>query len=295
MSPAVSVVIPTYNRRQFIGEAVASVLQQGFDDIEIIVVDDGSTDDTAEVLASFGAAIRSIYQENKGVSAARNRGVMESRGTFLAFLDSDDLWTAGKLDAQIGHMSDGRLSFAGVEWFVDGLQQRVSPASLGVRWPQIDRVGRVIDPVLDVAEGRYLHLGTLLCRRADFLVVGLFDETLSMGEDEDWFSRASLQMRFHYTPEPLLQRRFHPAQTGTESEASLRSLIRVFGQMKERTELVHPRAHAAAKQRLAAKWSHLANVLNQSGRRSEASEAARTAFLLNPLNIGRLAKAVSYR
>jgi hypothetical protein len=153
----------------------------------------------------------------------------------------------------------------------------------------------VIDPILDVAEGRYLHLGTLLCRRADFLAVGLFDETLSMGEDEDWFSRASLQMRFHYIPEPLLLRRFHAAQTGTESEASLRSLIRVFGQMKQRTELVHPRAHAAARQRLAAKWSHLANVLNQSGRRSEASEAARTAFLLNPLNIGRLAKAMSYR
>jgi glycosyltransferase involved in cell wall biosynthesis len=287
--PLISVIVPTYNRQHLIANAVASILRQDAGNIELIVVDDGSTDDTAAVLEPQMYAIRYIRQQNRGVSAARNRGVKESRGEHLAFLDSDDEWAPGKLKPQLDKVSEGTLSFEGVRWFTDG--EEVSPESLGVKWPRADAAGFVTDPVHDVSQGRYFHLGTLLCRKTDFLQVGLFDETLPMGEDEDWFSRASFRMRFHYLPQPMLLRRLHGSQTDSESEASLRSLISVLGKIVKRTEGVHPRAHAAANRRLAAKWSHLANNLAREGRRAEARAATRTAYKLEPLNFKRLVKA----
>jgi glycosyltransferase involved in cell wall biosynthesis len=294
--PLISVIIPTYNRRDFITKAIDSIFAQGAWNTEIIVIDDGSSDDTANLLEPYKHAIHYIYQENRGVSAARNRGVAESRGEYLAFLDSDDEWVPSKLEAQFDLVSEGVLSFGGVEWFVDGQEDRsVSTQTLGVKWPRYDASGYIIDPVLDVAEARYLTLGTLLCTRSTFLSVGPFDESLCAGEDEDWFSRASLKLRFRYAPGTFLRIRFHPHQTSLESERSLRSLICVFARMKTRTEGVHPRAHAIANKRLAAKWSHLANRLKMDQRWKEAGDAARTAYLFNPFNLKRLVKAVSYR
>jgi glycosyltransferase involved in cell wall biosynthesis len=289
----ISVIIPTYNRDNFIVDAIKSVLIQGVDHMEIIVVDDGSTDCTQDVLKPYMNAIRYICQDNRGVSAARNCGVRESHGELLAFLDSDDLWLPGKLKAQIYKVScDDVLSFEGVEWFVDREEDRPFLKECeNVEWPRHNPDGYVEDPVLDVAEGRYLHLGTLLCRKSAFLKVGFFDENLCLGEDEDWFSRASLMMRFHYIPDPFLKRRFHPNQTGVEREECLRSLVRVFGSIKARTRGVHPKAYAVANRRLAAKWSHLANNLAYHGRYLEASRAAWTAFTFEPLRIQRMMKA----
>jgi glycosyltransferase involved in cell wall biosynthesis len=290
----ITVIIPTFNRRKFIVEAVTSVLDQNIDDLEIIVVDDGSTDGTQDVLKPYMNVIRYIYQENRGVSAARNRGVRESSGELLAFLDSDDLWSPGKLNAQINRvLGDDILSFQEVEWFVDHEEDReFLNQCKSVTWPRCDTSGYVLDPVLDVAAGRYFHLGTLLCRKSAFLEVGFFDENLCFGEDEDWFSRASMKMRFHYISEPFLKRRFHVNQTGAEREECLQSLITVFSNIKVRTEEFHPKAHAIANRRLAAKWSHLANILADQERYLEASRAAGTAFVLEPFDIRRLMKSV---
>jgi glycosyltransferase involved in cell wall biosynthesis len=292
----ISVIIPTFNRRAFIVDAVESVLAQDIGDLEIIVVDDGSTDETHDALKPYMniKAIRYIRQDNQGVSAARNRGVRESHGELLAFLDSDDLWSAGKLKTQIDKVRiEEVLSFEGVEWFVDNEEDSdYLNESERVIWPRCDTSGYVVDPVLDVAEGRYLHLGTLLCKKSTFLEVGFFDEGLCMGEDEDWFSRASLKMRFHYISEPLLKRRFHRSQTAPEREECIRSLITVFGNIKTRTKGIHPKAHAIANKRLASKWSHLANRLVDRGSRLEAIRAAWTAFILEPFNIKRLMKLV---
>jgi glycosyltransferase involved in cell wall biosynthesis len=289
----ISVIIPTYNRGNYIVDTVTSVLNQNVDDVGIIVVDDGSTDDTRNVLEPYMGNIRYIYQENRGVSAARNRGVKESQGELIAFLDSDDVWSPGKLNAQIDKVcSEDILSFEGVAWFVDREKdQDLLGACRDVKWPRCDHNGYIIDPVLDVAEGRYLHLGTLLCRKSAFLKVGFFDESLCMGEDEDWFSRASLMMRFHYIPDTFMRRRFHANQTGAEREACLQSLIHVFSNIKVRTRDVHPKAYAVANRRLADKWSHLANFLANQGRRLNAIRAAWTAFSLEPFQMQRLIKA----
>ncbi|MBV6496243.1 MAG: putative glycosyltransferase EpsE [Pyrinomonadaceae bacterium] len=101
MNDLISVIIPNYNYARYLPEAIESVLAQTHKNVEVIVVDDGSTDDSKEVLASFGDRIRTIFQQNQGVSAARNRGVAESNGDFLAFLDADDAFLPSKLEKQL--------------------------------------------------------------------------------------------------------------------------------------------------------------------------------------------------
>src|SRR3989304_10037880 len=106
MPPTVSVIIPTYNRWPMIGEAVESVLAQSFQGFELIVVDDGSSDGSAENMKGLGRDIRIIVQSRCGVSAARNYGASVARGRYLAFLDSDDLWLAEKLAVQTPFMME---------------------------------------------------------------------------------------------------------------------------------------------------------------------------------------------
>ena len=103
----VSVIIPTYNRLSMLKEAVDSVLAQDFEDLELIIVDDGSTDGTSEEIRTYGGRVKLIQQpQNRGVSAARNRGILQARGKYIAFLDSDDLWVKDKLKAQLAFLNN---------------------------------------------------------------------------------------------------------------------------------------------------------------------------------------------
>jgi len=100
--PLVSVIIPTFNRARLVTEAVASVLEQGVEQVEVIVIDDGSTDDTRAVLAGYDSRLVYAYQPNRGTAAARNHGIAMANGAFVSFLDSDDLWLPGKLATELG-------------------------------------------------------------------------------------------------------------------------------------------------------------------------------------------------
>ena len=99
--PKVSVIIPTYQYDSFIGEAIDSVLAQTYKDYELIVVDDGSIDRTREIISKYGSNINYIYQENKGLAAARNTGIRATKGEYLSFLDADDAWLPNKLEVEV--------------------------------------------------------------------------------------------------------------------------------------------------------------------------------------------------
>lgn len=197
MGRGVSVVIPTYNLARFLPEAVASARAQGWPDLEIIVVDDGSTDNTPEVLESLSAegSLRWFRQENAGASAARNRGIREARKSWVAFLDADDFWLAGKLAAQFEALegkpsaafsyTDERLRFE------DGTEaDRASRATAAPLLPQM-------------LVGNIFATPTTLVRRECFDTVGLFDTRLRTGEDWDMWMRLAAHFESVRVARPL--------------------------------------------------------------------------------------------
>jgi GT2 family glycosyltransferase len=173
--PLVSVIVPMRNGASFLPQAVASIQAQNYPALEIIVVDDGSTDDIAEVLARLPATIRYLRQEPSGPSAARNRGIREANGEFIAFLDVDDLWPPDSLHLMVEAM----IANPGLD-VVQGYAQimRQMPET-----GQYEFIGCPLEVYLD-------YLGGGLYRRSAFDKVGLLDESLSYCEDLDWFYRA---------------------------------------------------------------------------------------------------------
>lgn len=198
--PLVSVIIPTYNRWPWVGEAIESVLGQTFTDFELIVVDDGSTDETAERLYRYGTVVQVIDQSNHGVSAARNRGVQASRGKYLAFLDSDDLWLAGKLQAQTEFMERHRqypICQTDEIWLRRGV--RVNPKNIH-RKPSGDIFRASLDRCL-------VSPSAVMLTRKLFDCIGGFDESLAVCEDYDLWLRIAVEHEVGFVPEPLIVKR----------------------------------------------------------------------------------------
>ena len=184
----VSVVIPTYNYAHFLIGAVESALAQTYPDREVIVVDDGSTDDTRDRLAPFDGRIRYIHQENRGLSAARNAGIRAARGPLIAFLDSDDLWHPEKLAVQARYIE----RHPGVALLAsDHLDMHTSEIDR-VDWPRVDGTRAIAAHAVSFDElvvGSRFGACGVVARRWCFDEVGLFDETLRSAEDVDMWIR----------------------------------------------------------------------------------------------------------
>lgn len=191
----VTVVIPTYNRARFVTRAVESVLAQTYADYEIIVVDDGSTDDTKEALRPYEGCIRSIYQENAGVSAARNTGISAALGEWIAFLDSDDEWLPEKLAVQmdcvsmhpeiVAHVTNAKIILSEGEPPLDLFTVQGRPG-YGLVEPVIER------PLADLLT-RQFFTPSLLVRRQTVLDLGGFDVTMPIYEDSDLMRRLAME------------------------------------------------------------------------------------------------------
>jgi glycosyltransferase involved in cell wall biosynthesis len=175
-APIVSVVVPALNAARFLAEALASIVRQRYEPLEIVVIDDGSSDGTAEVARTFHGRPVVIEQPNRGPAAARNRGIAAAKGELIAFLDADDLWPDGKLALQVPRLTEDAL--------LDVILGRIRYVALddrtleGIRF---DEPGGVLTNV---------NLGAGVFRRSVFDRVGLFDESLRFSEDQDWFLRA---------------------------------------------------------------------------------------------------------
>ena len=176
MNPLVSVIIPAYNCERFLRDAVKSVLDQKYSPLEIIIVDDGSTDGTANVAKSFTETVRYLHQTNQGPAAARNRGIEHAQGSLIAFADADDLWPANKLDQQLPYLiRDPKIDI------VLGRIQQVQLSETENGQTQSEEFA---EPAFSV------NLGSAIIRKSVFERVGMFDETMRYSEDVDWFMRA---------------------------------------------------------------------------------------------------------
>jgi len=177
--PFVSVIIPVYNGETFLAEAVESIQRQGYPPLEIIIVDDGSTDSTANVVASLQADVRYVYQTNSGPAAARNRGLGMAQGDVIGFLDADDLWPDNKLAVQLACLAAQprtEIVLGYVQWMRLAADAGDNP-----------RFESFAEPFVS------FNLGSALFRKSVFDKVGLYDPTLRYSEDVDWFMRAREQ------------------------------------------------------------------------------------------------------
>ncbi|MBN2083951.1 MAG: glycosyltransferase family 2 protein [Anaerolineales bacterium] len=188
----VSVIIPVYNGGRFLAEAIESVFAQSYRTVEVIVVDDGSTDDGAKV--AQGYPVRYYFQRHRGPGAARNLGIRRARGGFLSFLDADDVWMPGKTTGQMRMLADRPqldAVFGWMEQFADG---DAAP-------PKTRFIGTIMNGI---------HAGAMLVRSESFARVGLFAAGLRIGEFVDWYARASeAGFASAVLPEVVVRRRIH--------------------------------------------------------------------------------------
>lgn len=255
--PRVSVVLPTYNRAAFLKRSIGSVLGQSCRDLELIVVDDGSTDDTERLVAGYvDDRVRYIRRDsNRGAGAARNTGIALAKGRYIAFQDSDDEWLPSKLERQLAVLDK-------------------SPADVGVAYSsfwRVDGPSRVLIPPADAAapvdgdihrtllNENFVGVPVVLIKAECFSDGRAFNETLAMFEDWELWLRLSRSYRFRYIPEPLA------VSYGTPSSVNSQCAARRMAACQEILRL-HMDSFRAEPGILARHYRHIAKTLLLTGR-----------------------------
>jgi glycosyltransferase involved in cell wall biosynthesis len=280
--PTVSVVIPAYNAAWCVRKAIDSVLAQDYRGFELIVVNDGSTDDTAAVLAGYGEAIRVIDQPNGGMSNARNAGIRAARGEFIAFLDSDDWWLPGKLGRQVELLrSRPELGFCSCAARVEDMEGRLLNLWECPRW-QGPFVVHLFGSGADVPGS----CSAVLARRERVVAAGAFDETLRGAEDPDLWIRLAAISDYACISEPLVVILRRHGSVSRNLEAMRESTLRMMAKNRHLlpTELQgrYWRSCVAGVHGDYAKWRY------RSGRRSAALQDVVHLLRLAPIARGRL-------
>lgn len=270
----VSVIIPTYNRAGMVGRAIDSVLRQTYDKYEIIVIDDGSVDDTQRVVEQGYPQVHFIRKENGGASSARNKGMMVAKGELIAFLDADDVWFEDKLERQVELMTSDPsvpLCFTDCRPVRDG---RVLHES-GIRSGRGFRPGGDY-AYHDMINGFNVLPSCTMVRKDLVFKYGLFNEELSLCEDWDLFLKISTEGPIAYIDVPLLDRYLGDDNLTTKTEVWMRSSIKIIEEhlgMISSGRLSVVDRDAALKnlsQRLLVDGERLAYILYTSGRGAEA-------------------------
>jgi glycosyltransferase involved in cell wall biosynthesis len=214
--PLITVIIGAFDAERYLGEAIESVLAQTHPNLELIVVDDGSTDRTGEIAASYGDPVRCIRQPNGGMAASRNRAIPEARGDYLAFLDADDRFPPDKLERQLAVFEaqpELDIVYGHVTEFLS---------------PDLDEAARALlrAPEHDVP---WPTPNLMLVRRESFLRVGLFSTDLKVGIGVDWHARANeLGLRSVVPPIVVLERRLHAENNGIRLRESKPQYLHVL-------------------------------------------------------------------
>lgn len=216
-NPLVSVIIPTYNSASYLAEAIDSVFTQSYHTVEIIVVDDGSTDDTDAIAKQYLHNIQYVFQENKGTSAARNHGVTLAKGDLLAFLDADDLWMGDKLKQQIEAFSQQPE----LEAVFGQVQQFYSP-----ELPPAERNRDAVRLAQPMAG--YLP-SAMVITPAAFARVGSFDAQMQINEFVDWYARAQdANLNSYMLPTIVTRRRLHRNNKGHQTQQRNAELVQLL-------------------------------------------------------------------
>src|SRR5210317_844217 len=267
--PLVTVIIPTYNRGWVVQEAIDSVLDQDFRDYELIVVDDGSDDNTREILGAYGKAITVLQQSNRGVSAARNRGIAEAAGRLIAFLDSDDLWLPRKLTTQVkffAENADAVINQTQEIWIRNGV--RVNPKKRHHKFS-----GMIFERSLALC---LVSPSAVMIKKCLFDAVGVFDENLPACEDYDLWLRISCRYPVHLIDTPLIIKRGGHEDQLSKAAGLDRFRIQSLEKIIKSGRLTESQYHAAACS-LRDKCAIYAGGCHKRGREAEATYYAALA------------------
>lgn len=226
--PKVSVIIPTYNREKFLKEAIESVLNQTYKDLELIVIDDGSEDGTSQLMKTYSQIVYKTIPHS-GVSRARNEGIRWAQGEYIAFLDSDDLWLPHKLSHQMKVMSEGyKISYTDEIWLRKGV--RVNPKKKHTKYS-----GFIFPKLLPLC---LISVSSCVIKREVLEEVGYFDETLPVCEDYDLWLRIGRNYEIKFINKKLIIKRGgHKGQLSHSlwglDRFRVRALIKILQQEKE--------------------------------------------------------------
>ena len=284
-TPRVSVIIAAWNAAKWIAETIDSVLAQTAGPVEIIVVDGGSTDDTAAIVAGYGERVRWFVQDRPGRSAARNIGISHATGEFIAFLDADDLWLPEKLAVQLARLDDDPSIgwvYSDVLYFEEGTERELGTAGAQIELPE----GDVLEKLL---LRNFIASPTPVIRREVMQATGGFCEVIPRLESEDWdmWLRVAERARAGVIRKPLARYRIH--------RASITATMNLHRSGEHRAQIVewaverNPRLAGIRKQALARVWNDVANWALVRGDRAGARALFANAVKYRPAEARNLA------
>jgi glycosyltransferase involved in cell wall biosynthesis len=272
MKPKVSVIIPTYNRAHYIQKALDSVMAQTYQDFEVIVIDDGSTDNTREVVKQYGEKVRYFYQENTGIPGARNAGIRNSAGDYIAFLDSDDYWVKEKLERQMALFSE-HPEYGMVASCCASIEQDGS-------FREKNRPGKSGWILEDIFQKNFIRTSSAIVKRECLEKIGLFDEELQQCQEYDLWMHIAVYYPIGFINESLSVYVDNPHGISTESLTG--RLFRLKALEKEYLRKRIP--EKMYKKRIAAMCLHIGRHYVKKGENQKGETYLKRALALNPLN-----------
>ena len=284
-TPKVSVVVATYNRVTLLAETIDSVLQQRFQDYELIVVDDGSTDGTQALLQSYRSRIRYLYQENRGPSAARNLGVRHARAPWIAFQDSDDLTEPNHLETLYAYANEHPrcgMVFANGAYLSGAERKRGTIIPLA----KSRRLANEGVRLVDLFEKSIVRLQASLISKDAYHAVGGHDESLRICMDLDLSFRLLMHYPVAYLDRGVFLYRFHEGNIGKNEELRLTENIRVIQKLLEQFPAAQRELGVRRiARRMSYRYYRLAKKRWKRGQRDEARQAIRESTSLRPFSL----------
>ncbi|MFH0772371.1 MAG: glycosyltransferase [Candidatus Omnitrophota bacterium] len=282
MKKLVSVIIPTYNRARYLKEAIDSVLRQTFQGFEIIVVDDSSTDDTKDVVSSYGRKVKYILQENRERAAARNRGARDSEGDYVAFLDSDDLWLPNHLEEclkALRNVPDAGVFFSG-SYIIDENGAIVSKMGLS------PFNGYVLDEIISKYSSGGCNASSCLIKKTAFEKAGYFNEDRVLSGSEDWemWARISAQEKFISTGVYTAMVRFHKGKSSIDADRMAKSMTMALD-LLYKNPLISPRIERLRKQAYAGLFTTIGINYYAAGKMNAARGYLKKAVKSCPVSL----------
>lgn len=258
--PTVSVIIPTYNRATYIREAIDSILVQTYDDYEVIVVDDGSTDGTRVALQPWidDGTIQYIYQENRGESAARNHGIRLARGKYTAFLDSDDLFLPTKFEKQVAYLDQNPESAFVQSWYA-----KFDDAGNNLGYRDTSKLNGNVYPGILLDWSVLLAVPSVVVRTEVLEDVGGFDEAIHWGPDLDLWRRITQKYSIGVVPEVLCKIRVHPGNISGDKVSAAASFAVYLNKAFDDDPSLDERFKRKAMAKMYANVAH--NILSAGG------------------------------